>query len=77
MALYYEILEDGYYIKDDEQPLMVIHQYEPFIPYPDLGYEGSAQKQIEDLTIKPEETELYQMGYDQAILDMLEESEVI
>lgn len=47
-AYYYELLDDGYYIKDKNSGLL-IHQYEPFIPYPNLGYEGSAKKQIEDL----------------------------
>lgn len=43
----YDILDDGYkiYLGDTEW----IHQYEPFIPYPELGYEGSCLKQIEEL----------------------------
>ena len=45
---YYELLDDGYYIKDRTSN-MVYHQYEPFIPYPELGYEGRAKKQIEDI----------------------------
>ena len=45
---YYELFENGYYIKDRNSNL-VYKQYEPFIPYPQLGYEGSAKKQIEDL----------------------------
>lgn len=46
---YYELLDDGYYIKEKKGRITPYHQYEPFIPYPELGYEGSAKKQIEDL----------------------------
>lgn len=43
----YEIFEDGYYIYRNGDKY--IHQYEPYIPYPELGYEGSAKKQIEEI----------------------------
>lgn len=46
-TLKYEIKEDGYMIYLNDAPW--IHQYEPYIPYPDLGYEESCLKQIEDL----------------------------
>ena len=49
----YEINDDGYMIYLCGKPW--IHQYEPFIPYPELGYEGSCLKQIEELTIVPEQ----------------------
>jgi hypothetical protein len=44
-SISYEITEDGYFVYLDNSPW--IHQYEPYIPYPDLGYEGSCIKQIE------------------------------
>lgn len=47
LNLEYEVLPDGYVIKKDGVPWVI--QSEPFIPYPNLGYEGSAQQQIEDL----------------------------
>lgn len=51
----YEISDDGYMIYLDD--VLWIHQYEPYIPYPDLGYEGSCLQQIEELSDKPEESE--------------------
>lgn len=47
MQLIYETTENGYYILKDGK--RIIHQYEPYIPYPELGYEGSAKKQIEEI----------------------------
>ncbi len=52
---YYEIIENGYYIKDRNDETLVIYQPEPYIPYPNLGYEGSAKKQIEDMIKRDEE----------------------
>lgn len=43
----YEIKKDGYCIYLDD--VLWIKQLEPFIPYPDLGYEGSCLKQLEEL----------------------------
>lgn len=43
----YSIEENGYTIYLDGKPW--ITQPEPYIPYPDLGYEGSCLKQIEDM----------------------------
>lgn len=43
----YSIEENGYTIYLSEKPW--ITQPEPHIPYPDLGYEGSCLKQIEEL----------------------------
>lgn len=56
----YEVLEDGYNIYLDEK--LWISQQEPYIPYPDLGYEESCLKQIEELCTKaePEQTETEQ-----------------
>ena len=78
MDLYYIINENGYWIFDHNNELFRIHQYEPYIPYPELGYEGSAQKQIEDLMTPPPpydpmDDPQYAAGYEQALLDMLEE----
>ena len=50
----YEINDDGYMIYLCGKPW--IHQYEPFIPYPELGYEGSCLKQIEELATANEES---------------------
>lgn len=47
----YEVSDDGYDIYLDGRPWMV--QHEPYIPYPQLGYEGSCLKQIEDLCNPP------------------------
>lgn len=43
----YEIADDGYdiYLGDKKW----ITQHKPYIPYPELGYEGSCLKQIEEL----------------------------
>ena len=49
----YEVTKDGYMIYLGGKPW--IHQYEPYIPYPDLGYEGSCLKQIEEITTMPEQ----------------------
>ena len=78
MDLYYELTSDGYWIFDRNNELFRIHQYEPYIPYPELGYEGSAQKQIEDFLtpaapIEPMDNPMFLAGYEQALLDMLEE----
>lgn len=77
MDLYYELTPDGYWIFDRNNELFRIHQYEPYIPYPELGYEGSAQKQIEELMNVPPYDPMnnpdYAAGYEQALLDMLEE----
>ena len=43
----YEILEDGYMIYLDDQAW--IHQYEPYIPNPELSYEENAIAQIEEI----------------------------
>ncbi len=43
----YEIIEDGYYILINGE--RVIHQYEPYIPNPELNYEENALAQIEEL----------------------------
>ena len=43
----YEITENGYYILINGEK--VIHQYEPYIPNPELSYEKNAKAQIEEL----------------------------
>ena len=80
MNLYYELTENGYFIFDRNNENFRIYQYEPYIPYPELGYEGSAQKQIEDLMTPPPpynpmDDPVYRAGYEQALLDILEEEE--
>ena len=44
----YEIKDNGYEIYLNNQ--LWISQQEPYIPYPELGYEGSCLKQIEELS---------------------------
>lgn len=51
----YEILADGYNIYLDSKPW--IHQYEPYIPYPELSYEDGCVKQIQELISVEEEQE--------------------
>lgn len=46
--LYYEIIEDGYYIKDRNSDFNV-HQYEPYIPHPNMSYEENAKLQMKEL----------------------------
>lgn len=43
----YEVTENGYFIFIDGKK--VIHQYEPYIPDPNLSYEENAKAQIEEL----------------------------
>lgn len=50
--------EVGYVITNDGYDIYLgnrkwISQHEPYIPYPQLGYEGSCLKQIEDLCNPP------------------------
>lgn len=49
----YEILEDGYKIYLDD--VAWIHQYEPYIPYPNLSYEEGCLKQIEEIVATQEQ----------------------
>lgn len=51
----YEIKDNGYDIYLDDK--LWISQYEPYIPYKELGYEGSCLKQIEELTKVPEDNQ--------------------
>lgn len=51
----YEILEDGYIIYIGG--VASIHQYEPYIPYPDLSYEEGCLKQIGDLVSSQQQQE--------------------
>lgn len=47
--LYYEITTDGYHIYDRNNPLLHIHQYEPYIPDHSKSYEENAKAQIHEL----------------------------
>ena len=49
----YEITKDSYMIYLGGKPW--ISQNEPYIPYPDLGYEESCLKQIEELMVQSEQ----------------------
>lgn len=51
----YEITGDGYMIYLDGAPW--VHQYEPYIPYPDLGYEESCIKQVKEICSVEHSTE--------------------
>lgn len=86
--LYYEITDDGYWIYDRNSDLK-IHQYEPYIPDHSKSYEENAIAQIEELMKQPEpapepepepsvdpfDNPQYAAGYEQALLDMMEEEE--
>lgn len=54
--LYYEIEENGYWIKDRNDAKFKIHQYEPYIPDKSKSYEENAIAQIESLTAEPKYT---------------------
>lgn len=43
----YEVTKNGYFIFINNKK--VIHQYEPYIPDPNLSYEENAKAQIEEL----------------------------
>lgn len=63
----YEVTENGYYIYINGKK--VIHQYEPYIPNPNLSYEENAKAQIEELKAseeaqKEERTQMEQMQQD-------------
>lgn len=49
IKLYYEILEDGFKLYDGETSVYpYIHQYEPYIPNPDISYEENAISMIKE-----------------------------
>ena len=63
----YEVTENGYYILINGEK--VIHQYEPYIPNPNLSYEENAKAHIEELKAskeaeKEEKTDIEQMKSD-------------
>lgn len=80
--LYYVIEEDGYWIYDRNSDL-AIHQYEPYIPDHSKSYEENAIAQIEELMSPPEPgpeppgdpfgDPMYAAGYEQALLDMMDD----
>lgn len=49
MKFYYELTENGYWIKDEDDELFKIHQYEPYIPDKSLSYEENAKKQMAEI----------------------------
>lgn len=63
----YEVTENGYYIYING--VKVIHQYEPYIPNPNISYEENAKAQIAELKAsknaqKEEKTDMEQMKSD-------------
>ena len=78
--LYYEIGENEYWIKDKNDPLFVVHQYEPYTKLyaPNGTLEENAVAQMEELKkmmepVDPSTDPIYQQGYDQAVLDLMEQ----
>lgn len=53
-SISYSVEENGYTIYLGEKAW--ISQHEPYIPYPELGYEQSCLKQIEELATANEES---------------------
>lgn len=55
--LYYEIGENEYWIKDENDPLFLIHQYEPYthLYVPEGTLEDNAAAQLTELTAPVEE----------------------
>lgn len=49
--LYYEIESNGYHIKDENDPLFHIHQYEPYIPEPTKTYDENAKAQVHEIMV--------------------------
>lgn len=76
--LYYEITDDGYWIYDRLSE-MKLHQYEPYIPDHSKSYEENAIAQIAELMNQPDpsdnpfEDSMYAAGYEQALLDIMED----
>jgi len=79
MDLYYVVEESGYWIFDRNNPNYKIHQFEPYIPDHNKNYEANAQIQIEQLmnasSPDPMSDPRYLAGYEQALLDMVEDME--
>ena len=78
--LYYEIGENEYWIKDRNDPLFVVHQYDPYthLYVPSGTLEQNAVAQMEELKkmmepVDPSTDPIYQQGYDQAVLDLMEQ----
>ena len=64
----YEVSDDGYDIYLSGRKWMT--QHEPYIPFPNLGYEGSCKKQIEDLFTSVEQAEKVVDERDKKIAEM-------
>ena len=78
--LYYELGENEYWIKDKNDPLFLVHQYEPYtkLYVPDGSLEDNAKAQLEELKkmaepADPADDPVYQQGYDQAVADLMEQ----
>lgn len=72
MNLTYEILENGYVIKDNGR--VWIKQVEPFIPNPNLSYEENAKEQIQELLDgkSAEQKRIEQEAIDNYTLELME-----
>ena len=66
---YYETFENGYYIKDRNDPYMKLKQYEPFIFHrdseSDKDYRAIAQRHIQELIKADEEAEKERVSVEQ------------
>ena len=71
----YEIGENGYNIYLGDK--LWISQSEPYIPYPELGYEGSCLKQIQELTATPTEDVQNQASVEELQAEIAELKECI
>lgn len=50
IKLFYELKEDGFYIYEGENAKFpAFHQYEPYIPNPDIGYKENALQMCKEL----------------------------
>lgn len=72
MNLTYEILENGYVIKDNGRTW--IKQVEPFIPNPNLSYEKNAIEQMQELLDgkSAEQKRIEQEAIDNYTLELME-----
>lgn len=69
MDLYYELTETGYHIYNRNDALFHVHQYEPFIPHPELTYEENAQLQIHYI-LNPDDAPVTEADYLEALREM-------
>ena len=71
----YEVTDDGYDIYFGG--ILWIHQYDPYIPYPDLGYEGSCLKHIEELVTVSEKQQVEDISTEERLSALEEENSVL